>query len=167
MTARLRAGIAAAALAAALAAASSASAKIVLNVGAAGVRLGQSAGAVHARLGRPVLVRRASGGGRYEIYGGGLAVRIDQGRVSAIALSARGETVNGVGVGSTAAALRSRVHGVTCRSLRVTTLGIDRQCLTLARDGSAATNFMIARGRIFAIVIVDRPAEHRAGAPRR
>lgn len=169
MRVRLRAGFAAAAMAAVLAAASSASAKIVLNVGAAGVRLGQSAGAVHARLGRPDRVDRASGGGRYEAYGVGLVVRIDHGRVTAIAVSARGEKVNGVGVGGRAALLRSRVHGLSCRaiSLRIGSVRVDRECHTLAPDGSAGTNFFFANGRIRAIVILDRPAGHRAGAERR
>lgn len=169
MTVRLRAGFAAAAMAAVLAAASSASAKIVLNVGAAGVRLGQSAGAVHARLGRPDRVDRASGGGRFEYYGGGLGVGIDQGRVIAIVLAGRGETVNGVGVGSSVALLRSRVHGVSCRafSVRRGSVRVDRDCHTLAPDGSASTDFFAAQGRIRFIVILDRPAEHRAGAGRR
>ncbi len=168
MTVRLRAGFAAAAMAAVLAAASSASAKIVLNVGAAGVKLGQSAAAVHARLGRPDRVDRASGGGRYEAYSGGLAVRIYHGRVTAIAVSARGENVNGVGVGSSVALLRSRVHGLSCRaiSLRMGSIRVDRDCLTLAPDGSASTDFLVANGRIRAIVILDRPADHRAGAGR-
>ncbi len=169
MTVRLRAGFAAAAMAAVLAAASSASAKIVLNVGAAGVKLGQSAAAVHARLGRPDRVDRASGGGRFEFYSGGLGVRIDHGHVTAIALAARGETVNGVGVGSSVALLRSRVHGLSCRafSVRMGSVRVDRDCHTLAADGSASTDFFAAKGRIRIIVILDRPADHRTGAGRR
>jgi hypothetical protein len=151
---RLSLPIALTAVAAALALPASASALIQIDRGIAGARLNNSRAEVRAALGTPVRVvrdRNIFGPTLAFRYRGGLTVFF-QGRrnVTAVFLTGRGDrTIRGVGVGSSEAAVRNRVPGVTCDSVAGT-----RSCHTNEFEpGQRVTDFRIRNGKVDRVTV--------------
>jgi hypothetical protein len=121
MTRRIALPAASAALAAA-AFPAAAGAQIQVDQGIAGARIGNTVAEVHAALGRPARVQNGSndfGRFREERYVGGIVVDYQGGRtVSSVTTTGLGDrTAQGVGVGSTEAAVRAKVGGVRCETI--------------------------------------------------
>jgi hypothetical protein len=139
---------------AALALPASASAFVQIDRGIAGARLSNTQAEVRAALGKPVRVirdRNIFGPTLTFRYRGGLSVFF-QGRrnVSAVFTTGRGDrTTRGVGVGSSEAAVRNRVPGVTCDTISGT-----RSCHTNEfLPGQRITDFRIRNGRVNRVAV--------------
>jgi hypothetical protein len=131
-----------------------ASALIQVDRGIAGARLGNTKAQVHAALGRPA--KKESGRNDFgpflqETYRGGITV-FYQGarRVTSVSTDGLGDrTAKGVGVGSTEAAVKAKVPGVTCETI----VG-SRSCHTHDfLPGRRVTDFLIRRGRVLRVSI--------------
>jgi hypothetical protein len=124
-------------------------AMIQIDRGIAGARLGASRAEVRAALGSPA--KTASGTNdfgpwtRYT-YGGGVRVFF-QGRSEVTSVETTGlgdRTSRGVGVGSSEAAVKSRVPGVKCETFETI-----RSCHTSdLLPGRRVTDFRIANGKV-------------------
>ena len=158
MTRRLTLSAAAAALAAA-ALPALAAAQIQVDQGIAGARIGSTVAQVHAALGRPARVQNGSndfGRFREERYVGGIVVDYQGGRtVSSVTTTGLGDrTAQGIGVGSTEAAVRAKVGGVRCE-----TISGSHSCHTHSfRAGQRVTDFFFRRGKVVRVslgVVID------------
>jgi hypothetical protein len=148
-----------AALVSALAAAAPASALIQVDKGIAGARLKNTKAQVHAALGKPV--KRQTGSNDFgaflqETYRGGIVV-FYQGakRVTSVTTTGLGDrTAKGVGVGSTEAAVKKLVPGVTCE-----TVAGARSCHTNDfLPGKRVTDFFLKKGKVVRVsvgIVVD------------
>jgi len=143
-----------AAILAALLAASSASAMIQVDKGIAGARIGATKAQVHAALGQPASKKASHndfGPFLEERYRGGLVVDYQGAkRVSSITTTGLGDrTARGVGVGSSAAAVKAKVAGVRCE----TTAG-SRSCHTHAfLPGRRVTDFFLKHGKVARVTV--------------
>ena len=149
----------AAALTISLVTAATASAQIDIDKGIAGARIGNTKAQVHAALGNPT--SKKSGKNDFgpfleERYRGGIVVGYQGAkRVSSVTTTGLGDrTAAGVGVGSTEAAVKKHVPGVTCRTFVGT-----RSCHThdfLA--GQRVTDFFLKNGKVTRVsvgVVID------------
>jgi hypothetical protein len=139
--------------------AGTAHALIQIDRGIAGARIGNSRSEVRAALGTPSSITRGTndfGPWLNYRYAGGIRVMF-QGRreVTSVSTTGRGDrTAQGVGVGSSEAAVKSRVPGVTCE-----TFGSLRTCHTgdfLA--GQRVTDFRIVSGKVASVgvgIVID------------
>lgn len=126
---------------------------IVPQHGINGVRVGQTERTVLARLGPPVQIRRGSNEfGRYqELRYRGLTVSMQGGRrvTSVTTRSSVHRTRSGVGVGTTLAVLKTKVHGVQC-----TTFSGIRHCVVGVEEaGRQVTAFLVRRGRVRVVTV--------------
>jgi hypothetical protein len=142
------------AIAATLIAAPAAHAKIQLDKGLAGVRIGDTRAKVKATLGKPVKQRSGSNDfGSYVeyLYRNGITVEFQgEERVSSIVTTGRRErTSNGVGVGSPEAEVKRHIPGVKCE-----TIGTARSCHTgRFVAGRKVTDFRIADGKVASVFV--------------
>jgi SmpA / OmlA family len=142
------------AIAAALAAAPAAEAKIQLDKGLAGVRIGDTRAQVKRTLGRPLKQRSgANEFGSYVQYVFRKGITVDfqgEDRVSSIVTTGRRErTSNGVGVGSSEAAVKTKVKGVRCE-----TIGSARSCHTgRLVGGRKVTDFRVVDGKVASVFV--------------
>jgi hypothetical protein len=126
----------------------SAEAMIQLDRGIAGARLGNSKAEVRAALGTPRrVVRRDTEFGQTTtfLYRGGLRVNFLGGEVTLAGTTGRGDrTRRGIGVGSTEAAVKAKVPGVSCATFEGT-----RLCRRGADEpGERGTIFFLENGRV-------------------
>ena len=149
---RLAAGLGA--LLATLGAPAAAEALVQVDRGIAGARLGNSRAEVRAALGAPASTRSGTndfGPFLQWRFRGGITV-IFQGRreVTTVSTTGRGDrTARGVGVGSTEAAVRSRVRGVRCE-----TIAGSRSCHTgRFRVGEIVTDFQLHAGKVSRVAV--------------
>jgi hypothetical protein len=144
-----------AALCAALIAPTAAPALIQVDRGIAGARLGNTRAEVRAALGAPSSVQRGTNEfGPFLVYRyNGPKIRVNfQGRRRVTNVSTTGlgdRTRRGVGVGSTEAAVVSRVGGVTCEST-----GGSRLCHTGDfLPGRRVTDFRLSNGKVESVTV--------------
>jgi hypothetical protein len=140
----------------ALGGAATASARIVPQRSIKGVRLASSERDVRKRLGRPAhtVTRKYElmGKARLLDYGNtSILVRAASSRVVSITTTSRRErTSRGVGVGSTRAAVRSKVRGARCRNER----GYDHCWVGIWVPGRRITDFALSkRGRVTRVTV--------------
>src|SRR5947209_5999653 len=110
-----------------------AGARIVVNQSIAGVNLGESKQQVRSHLGAPAAVGH-SGGATQWIYGArALLVGLSNGRVVEVyTKNPSQKTASGIGVGSSQAAVKSRIKGVKCQHVK----GFSGQeCIVLTAHG--------------------------------
>jgi hypothetical protein len=137
----------------AMAVCSAASAAIVPQHSIAGVTLGMTEAKVKAKLGAPTHIRAGTndfGNWRQLVYKH-VTVTFQSGK-KATALTTRSvkeRTAKGVGVGSTRAALRKRVRGLTCKK----ELGLDHCWAGRWQAGRVVTDFRLAKGRVTQVTI--------------
>src|SRR4051794_31331584 len=139
--------------------ASEAAATIVPQRSIKGVKLGDTVGAVLARLGKPdtVIFTRHPIIGRIRVYKYGLTyVRFDgtsqsTAKVTSIDTTSRAEkTSKGIGIGSTRAQVAARVPGVKC----VVESGFDHCYVGAFLAGRRVTDFRItSTGRVGRVVV--------------
>jgi hypothetical protein len=159
MTRRIALPAAAAAALTAAALPAAAGAQIQVDQGIAGARIGNTVAQVHASLGRPARVqngRNDFGRFREERYAGGITVDYQGARtVSSITTTGLGDrTAQGIGVGSSEAAVRAKVGGVSCE-----TISGSHSCHTHAfTAGRRVTDFFFRRGKVVRVslgVVID------------
>jgi hypothetical protein len=132
-----------------LAAPSAAAALVQIDRGIAGARLDNTRAQVRAALGKPVSTQSGSndfGPFLTYRYRGGITVNFQgRTRVTSVSTTGRGDrTTRNVGVGSTEAAVKSKVPGVRCETIA----GI-RSCHTNRfRAGERVTDFLIRNGKV-------------------
>jgi hypothetical protein len=118
-----------------------------------GVSLGMTRAAVVRTLGRPAHVsHRTNDLGPYtELTYRGLRITFafDRGVSQIESTSPRDRTARGVGVGSSEAAVRRGVHGVTCR----TESGVRHCSLGVFAAGRVVTDFFLRGGRVRRVVV--------------
>jgi hypothetical protein len=139
--------------AAALALAAPAQAKIVVQRGIAGVNLQMTKAQVRATLGRPMRVRTGTNdfGTFRELVYRRVTVTFQSGpQVTAVRTSSPLErTARGVGVGSTKAQVKARVHNVTCRNES----GFKHCFVGKFLPGRKVTDFRLRNGRVSSVTI--------------
>jgi hypothetical protein len=130
-----------------------AAAVIVPGKSIAGARIGMTQRQVRARLGAPArVVHGRNDFGKFtELRYAGLVVEF-QGNAAAtsvVTTRASERTAGGAGAGSTEAALRARVHRLTCR----TDAGFRHCYLGTFRPGTRVTDFVIRRGKVSRVTV--------------
>ncbi|HEX6662943.1 MAG TPA: hypothetical protein VF025_04665 [Gaiellaceae bacterium] len=149
----MRVAIVVAAACCALVAASSAQARIVVQHGVAGATLHMTKAQVRARVGAPTRVRTGRNDfGRYtEFVYSNVTVSFQSGaRATAFRVSTHAErTADGIGVGSTEAAVKAGIAHVTCR----TESGFRHCFVGRFLPGRVVTDFRIRNGRVRSITI--------------
>lgn len=149
-----RGAVALSATACALMSASSAQAVIQVQRGISGIALGMSPAQVRAGLGNPSKVTRASnefGPLTQYLYAGGITVAF-QGNANVTAVVLTGhtdQTASGVGVRSTARAVKKGVPGVKCQ----TTSGVQSCTVGTLLPGRRVTDFLLAHGRVNRVTV--------------
>jgi hypothetical protein len=134
--------------------AGTAEALIQIDRGIAGARIGNTRAEARAALGKPAGVATGTNiFGRWVRYrfAGGIRVMFQgRTRVTSVTLTGRGDrTARGVGVGSSEAAVKARVKGITCE-----TFGTFRSCHTGSfLAGRRVTDFQIRNGRVASVVV--------------
>jgi hypothetical protein len=140
-------------LAAALALAAQAQAKIVVQRGIAGVNLQMTKAQVRATLGRPMRVRTGTNdfGTFREMVYRRVTVTFQSGpQVTAVRTSSPLErTASNVGVGSTKAQVKARVHNVTCRNES----GFKHCFVGKFLPGRTITDFRLRNGRVSLVTV--------------
>jgi hypothetical protein len=131
-----------------------ASGAIIVQKGIGGVTLGMSKTKVRAKLGAPIRTRTGKNEfGTYAVFVY-LRVRVTfQGGAAATAVqttSKQERTSNGVGVGSTTAAVKSRIAGVKCE---LSAPGSGHCFVGNFNPGRRVTDFFIAKGRVTRVVV--------------
>jgi hypothetical protein len=133
----------------------SAGAMVQIDRGIAGARVNNTPAQVKAALGKPnPIVRGSNDFGKYTQYRytGGIVVTF-QGRKNVTGVSTSGlgdRTVKGVGVGSTTAAVKTKVAGITCEPPS----GGFRSCHTKqATAGQLITDFLIKGGKVTRVTV--------------
>jgi hypothetical protein len=142
------------ALAAALALPAAADAAIVVQKGIGGVKLGMTKSKVRTKLGAPDRIR--TGRNDFGPYAAWVYPRVRvtfQSGDAATAVETRStleRTASGVGVGSTTAAVRSKIAGVTCE---VGVAGGGHCFIGSFKPGARVTDFFLARGKVTRVVV--------------
>jgi hypothetical protein len=140
-------------VAAALAIAAPAGAVIVVQSGIAGVELQMTKAQVRATLGRPQHVRTGTNefGTFRELVYRRVTVTFQSGpKVTAVrTTSSRERTARGVGVGSTSAEVKARVHGVRCRN----EAGFKHCFVGKFLPGRVVTDFRFHNGRVSSVSV--------------
>jgi hypothetical protein len=150
----VRTPLAVVALATALALPTAAEAAIVVRKGIGGVNLGMTKAKVRAKLGAPKRIR--SGGNDFGSYTVWVYPRVQitfQSGDAATAVETRSpleRTASGVGVGSTTAAVRSKIAGVKCE---VGTAGNGHCFVGSFNPGARVTDFFLAKGRVTRVLV--------------
>jgi hypothetical protein len=141
-------------LALALALPEGAVARIVVDRGVGGVRIGMTARQVRAALGRADDVER-SGATSARIYRSRkLVVTLSAGRVQIVSTRSRRErTARGVGPGSTLRALRAGLRGERCG----TKAGVDYCKVGSGRSGRRSTVFLLVGGIVDTVSVARAP----------
>jgi len=138
---------------AALAAAAGATAAIVPQENIRGVSVGMSASQVRAKLGKPTKITHGENdfGTWTAFHYPGLSINFQSGTgATAIATLLRSQrTAGGVGVGSTVAAVKTKVPGARC----VTELGLFHCYVGRWEPGRIVTDFSIAKGLVSRVTL--------------
>lgn len=141
-----------------------AGARIVLNTSIAGIKLGEGKSAVRHQLGAPAATQPPGPGNQYQTtwvyYGRKLVIGFQSGHVVQVFTQNRKQrTASGLGVGSSRAAVKARVKGVTCTHV---TGFSGQECITSVRHGSAywTTDFHVGpNGHVSSVLVnIFRPA---------
>jgi hypothetical protein len=133
----------AAAATAALAFPAVANAAIVVNRGMSGVNIGETQSAVRQALGSPTLVNHDSGRTLWFYYNRVLITFNGKHRAVGLYTESRAQrTANGLGVGSTKAAVKRLVPGVQCSS-NAPLPGVD--CIVIDFGRRVSTDFSIGK----------------------
>ena len=142
--------VSASTLTALLVLAAGADARIAVNRSVAGIGLGMTAKEVRATLGRPTLSTVGSGARNLVYRRRALVVTLVRERVVIVATrSTRERTAAGIGVGSTASAVRRRVARARCG---------EKAAIVFCRVGSIragrrSTTFEIQAGRVVTVTV--------------
>jgi hypothetical protein len=135
-----------------------AGARIVVNKSIAGIKLGEAKSTVRHQLGAPAKTYPPSAGNQHQTqwayFGRHLLVGFQNGHVVEVFTQNRKQrTASGVGVGSSRAAVKAHVKGVTCTHV---TGFSGQECITSVRHGSVywTTDFHVGpKGHVSSVLV--------------